>query len=70
MKKILVIDDELDIANNIKAILNDENYEALTANNSDEAFKLINVNNFNLIILDVWLDNSPLDGLGILKKLE
>ena len=69
MKKILVIDDELDIANNIKAILNDENYEALTANNSDEAFKLINVNNFNLIILDVWLDNSPLDGLGILKKI-
>ena len=45
MKKILVIDDELDIANNIKAILNDENYEALTANNSDDAFKLINVNN-------------------------
>tara|TARA_Y100000816_G_scaffold289087_1_gene274869 strand:+ start:1728 stop:3056 length:1329 start_codon:yes stop_codon:yes gene_type:complete len=69
MKKILVIDDEFDIANNIKAILNDENFEALTANNSDEAFKLINTNNFNLIILDVWLDNSPLDGLGILKKI-
>ena len=25
-KQVLIIDDELDIANNIKAILNDENY--------------------------------------------
>ena len=26
-------------------------------------------NNYNLIILDVWLDNSELDGIEILKKL-
>ena len=49
--------------------MNDENYISFTASNSFEAFKLINNNNFNLIILDVWLDNSELDGIKILKKI-
>ena len=68
-KKILIIDDESDIANNIKAILEDENYSASIANDSTSALSLINSNEYNLIILDVWLDNSELDGIGILKKL-
>ncbi len=68
-RKILIIDDESDIANNIKAILNDENYETSIAHNSTEAFSCITNNNYNLIILDVWLDNSELDGIGVLKKI-
>ncbi len=69
MKKILIIDDEIDICNNIKAILEDEMYEADFALNSDEAFKLLLRKEYNLIILDVWLDNSNYDGLQILKKI-
>ena len=68
-KKILIIDDEIDIANNIKAILEDESYETSIAYNSTEALSYISINNYDLIILDVWLDNSELDGIGILKKL-
>ena len=68
-KNILIIDDEIDIANNIKAILDDENYNCMTAHNSSLALKHLSNNDFNLIILDVWLDNSELDGLGILEKL-
>ena len=68
-KTILIIDDEIDIANNIRAILKDENYETSIAYNSTEAFNYITKNNYNLIILDVWLDNSELDGIGILQKL-
>ena len=68
-KKILIIDDEIDIANNIKAILEDESYETSIAYNSTEALSYISTNNYDLIILDVWLDNSELDGIGILKKL-
>ena len=66
MTKILIIDDEIDIANNISAILTDENYEVYKASNSDQAFNLMSLNKFDLIILDVWLDNSKLDGLEIL----
>ena len=68
-RKILVIDDEIDIANNIRAILEDEKYDVAIANNSSKALNLLSNNNYNLIILDVWLDNSELDGIGILKKL-
>ncbi len=69
MKNILVIDDEIDICKNIKSILEDEGYKASIAINSDEAFYLFNENKFDLIILDVWLDDSNYDGLGILKKM-
>ncbi len=68
-KKILIIDDEADIANNISAILNDEDFDTSIAYNSNEAFNFLSKNDYSLIILDVWLDNSELDGIGILKKL-
>ena len=69
MKNILIIDDEIDICKNIKSILEDEQYIANIALNSNEAFALINNNKYDLIILDVWLDNSNFDGLEILKKI-
>ena len=69
MKNILIIDDEIDICKNIKSILEDEQYSANIALNSNEAFDLFNNNKFDLIILDVWLDNSNFDGLEILKKI-
>ena len=40
MKNILVIDDEIDICNNIKAILTDEGFNIQVAHNSDDAFNL------------------------------
>ena len=70
MKRILIVDDEKDIRNNIKAILNDEDYLTDTAENSDEALKLIKENDFNLIILDVWLNDSALDGIKLLKAIK
>ena len=70
MKRILIVDDEKDIRNNIKAILNDEDYLTDTAENSDEALKLIKENYFNLIILDVWLNDSALDGIELLKAIK
>ena len=42
MKNILVIDDEIDICNNIKAILTDEGFNIQVAHNSDDAFNYIN----------------------------
>ena len=47
MKNILVIDDEIDICNNIKAILTDEGFNIQVAHNSDDAFNLINKHSYN-----------------------
>jgi len=70
MHKILIIDDEKDICFLIAEILKDENYITSHALNSDEA--LIKFNEFNpdLIILDVWLSNSNLDGIELLKEFK
>ena len=70
MKKILIVDDERDIRDNIKAILADEGYLTNTAENSDETLDLIKEDNFDLIILDVWLNDSTLDGIELLKTIK
>ena len=63
MYKVLIIDDEKDICFLISEILKDEKYTTFTAQNSDEAIVKFNKNKPDLVILDVWLSNSKLDGI-------
>ncbi len=64
---VLVIDDEADIRELISDILKDEGFISRTAANSNQAFKVISDKTPNAIILDIWLQGSELDGLGILE---
>ena len=68
--KILIIDDEKDICFLISEILKDENYITTSANNSDDAIKEFSTFKPDLIILDVWLGNSNLDGIELLKEFK
>ncbi len=70
MFKVLIIDDEKDICFLISEILKDEKYLTYTALNSNEAFTQFNKYNPDLVVLDVWLSNSKLDGIEILKELK
>ena len=70
MFKVLIIDDEKDICFLISEILKDEKYTTFTAQNSDEAISSFNKNKPDLVILDVWLSNSKLDGIDILKEFK
>ena len=67
---ILVIDDESDITTLISDILSDEKYAVRTANNSDRALKALAERVPAAIILDIWLQGSELDGLGILEIVQ
>ncbi len=67
---ILVIDDESDITSLISDILSDEKYAVRTANNSDRALKSLAERVPSAIILDIWLQGSELDGLGILEIVQ
>ena len=69
-KNILVIDDEKDIRDSISGILNDEGYYSETVKNSQEALSKIADNSYDVIILDVWLNDSELDGMQLLKELK
>jgi len=64
---ILVVDDEADIRDIISDILKDEGFSSRTAANSTQVFKAISEKTPSAIILDIWLQGSELDGLGILE---
>ena len=70
MHKVLIIDDEKDICFLISEILKDEKYLTYSAVNSSEAISHFNKYNPDLVILDVWLSNSQLDGIEILKEFK
>ena len=67
---ILVVDDELDIRELISGILEDEGFSPRTAANSDTVFEAVAERVPALVILDVWLQNSQLDGIDILDQLK
>jgi two-component system nitrogen regulation response regulator NtrX len=67
--EILIVDDEPDIRTLIEGILSDEGYETRQAHNSDSAIAAFRQRRPSLVILDIWLQNSRLDGLGILEAL-
>src|SRR5262249_19570110 len=64
---ILVVDDEADIRALICGILGDEGYETRQAANSVEALAAVRARQPTLVVLDIWLQASELDGLEILK---
>ena len=64
---VLVIDDEKDIRELVSDILVDAKFEVRTAADSQKTFELINDKLPSAIILDIWLQDSELDGLGILE---
>ncbi|EFH10569.1 sigma-54-dependent transcriptional regulator [Pseudoroseomonas cervicalis] len=67
---ILIVDDEPDIRALIEGILSDEGYDTRVAQNSDTALAAFRARRPNLVILDIWLQNSRLDGLGILEAMQ
>ena len=67
---ILVVDDERDIRDLVAGVLEDEGYGARTAANSDAALAAIAERRPSLVLLDVWLQGSRLDGLELLDLLK
>ena len=66
---ILIVDDERDICTLIAGILEDEGHAARRAHNSAEAIDAVRQRRPALVILDVWLQGSELDGLQLLDVI-
>ena len=67
---ILIVDDEQDIRELIGDILRDEGYQTRLAANSDDCMAEINADPPALMILDIWLKDSRMDGIDILKTVK
>ncbi len=67
---ILVVDDERDIRELVAGVLEDEGYETRCAADSDAALEAMAVRRPSLVLLDVWLKDSRLDGLELLDEMK
>ncbi len=67
--KILIVDDDLDLIEGTKAILESQSYEVLSATSGKEGLEKLQQEKPNLLILDVMMD-SDLDGYNNLHKIK
>ena len=67
---ILIVDDERDIRDLVAGVLSDEGYECRTAGDSSAALAAIDERRPSLVLLDVWLHGSPMDGLEVLDAIK
>ncbi|WP_417782337.1 sigma-54-dependent transcriptional regulator [Terasakiella pusilla] len=67
---ILIVDDEADIRMLTAGILEDEGYETREAAGDIQALETVRNRRPSLVLLDIWLQGSKLDGLGILKAIK
>jgi len=67
---ILVIDDEADIRDLVSGILEDDGHQVRTARDSDEALDAFSRRKPSLVVLDVWLQGSRIDGLDLLATFK
>lgn len=63
--KILVVDDEADIRDLVKEILQDEGYQVETAASAKEAYQELSKAKFDCVLLDIWM--PEVDGITLLK---
>ncbi len=68
--EVLVVDDEADIRELVSGVLEDEGYAVRTAGDSDSTLDAIEERRPSMVLLDVWLQGSRLDGLQLLQEIK
>ena len=68
--EVLVVDDEADIRELVSGVLEDEGYAVRTAANSDQTLDAFEERRPSMVLLDVWLQGSKLDGLQLLQEIK
>jgi|MDTF01.1.fsa_nt_gb two-component system nitrogen regulation response regulator NtrX len=69
MPNILIIDDEIEICKQVAMTLIDEGHKASYVMNSDECLEELSNNNYDLVLVDLWLKNSSLQGNQLISNL-
>ena len=69
-EKILIIDDEIDICQQLSGLLNDRGFSSKYFTSTEEGIDAFKQYSFCLVILDIWLNNSKFDGFQALEKIK
>ncbi|MDG2243766.1 MAG: sigma-54 dependent transcriptional regulator [Rhodospirillaceae bacterium] len=67
---ILIVDDETDIRVLIAGVLEDEGYITRQAGNAERALEEVRARAPSVILLDIWLEGSSIDGMELLKAIK
>ncbi|WP_322497564.1 sigma-54-dependent transcriptional regulator [Candidatus Cyrtobacter comes] len=67
---VLIIDDERDICEFISDVLREDGYTCNSLHDSTSVLEQIQNNTPDVILLDIWLEGSPIDGIGLLKLIK
>lgn len=67
---ILIVDDETDIRLLIAGILEDEGFTTRQAGSADEALSEVRARAPSVVLLDIWLEGSSMDGMELLKTIK
>jgi two-component system nitrogen regulation response regulator NtrX len=68
--EVLVVDDEADIRDLVSGVLEDEGYAVRTAADSTQTLDAVEERRPSMVLLDVWLQGSKLDGLQLLQEIK
>ena len=68
--EVLVVDDEADIRELVSGVLEDEGYSVRTAADSTATLDAVEERRPSMVLLDVWLQGSRLDGLQLLQEIK
>jgi len=68
-REILIVDDEADIRMLITGVLADEGYDTRDAADGHGAIEALRDRMPSLVVLDIWLQDSDLDGLDVLRLI-
>ena len=68
--EVLVVDDEADIRELVSGVLEDEGYAVRAAADSTQTLEAIEERRPSMVLLDVWLQGSKLDGIQLLQEIK
>lgn len=68
--EVLVVDDEADIRDLVSGVLEDEGYSVRSAADSNAALEAVEERRPAMVLLDVWLQGSRLDGIQLLQEIK
>jgi len=68
--EILIVDDEAAIRETVADILEDEGLRPTRAADADEALVAVEAGPPDLVLLDIWLEGSRLDGIAVLDEIK
>ena len=66
----LIVDDEADIRRLVADILKDEGYSCRTAGDARSAISAVEKRRPDLVVLDIWLEGSDMDGMALLQDIQ